>query len=176
MAAHGGSLILGLGNPILSDDGFGPRVAEALRDVLPAGAGVHVETASVAGFHLLDLLQGYDRALLVDIAVTGECAPGSLRFWDPCDARQSWTLGGSHQMDLATTLELGSRLGFPMPREVAVLVAEAREVETIGTDMTRALVDAIPAATRMALRWGGIEEHGERTSRSPSATEGGRNA
>jgi hydrogenase maturation protease len=150
---RGRTLILGLGNPILSDDGFGPMVAERLFDRFSAASGVHVETASVGGFHLLDAIQGYERAILIDIAVTGKHPPGSLRFWGAEERGDPWTLGGSHQMDLATVLELGSRLGFPMPQEIAVLVAEAQEVETIGTELTPALLDAIPSAVRMVQEW-----------------------
>jgi hydrogenase maturation protease len=149
----GKTLILGLGNTILSDDGFGPKVADLLRDLVQAGSGVEVETASVGGFLVLDMIQGYERVLIIDIAVTGEHPPGSLRFWQPEREREPWTLGGSHQMDLATVLELGSQLGFPMPWDIAVLVAEARDVETMGTDLSPEMEDAIPHAVRMILDW-----------------------
>ena len=56
------SIVVGLGNPILTDDGVGNKVAEVLRNKV--GPEVEVVEASLAGFNLLDLLTGYDTAIL----------------------------------------------------------------------------------------------------------------
>ena len=63
------TLVLGLGNPILSDDGVGLRVARELENRLDQQEVTVVET-SMAGLDLLDLLAGYDRAIIVDAIQT----------------------------------------------------------------------------------------------------------
>ncbi|GAH17016.1 unnamed protein product [marine sediment metagenome] len=59
------TLILGLGNPILSDDGVGFCVAGELRGRLSQQEVTVMET-SMTGLSLLDLLAGYDRAIIID--------------------------------------------------------------------------------------------------------------
>ena len=69
------TLILGLGNPILTDDGVGCHVAMALKDRLK-GPEVDVMEASIAGLDFLDLLTAYDRAIIIDAIQTDEGQPG----------------------------------------------------------------------------------------------------
>lgn len=61
------ALILGVGNTILSDDGVGVHVArEAARLAANSAAAVDVAEAEVAGLALVDLLEGYASAIIVD--------------------------------------------------------------------------------------------------------------
>ena len=53
------TLILGLGNPILSDEGVGLRVARALEGRLRQPEIIVLET-SMASLDFLNLLAGYD--------------------------------------------------------------------------------------------------------------------
>ena len=63
------TLVLGLGNPILSDDGVGLRVARAVESQLSQQEITVMET-SMGGLSLLDLLTGYDRAIIIDAIQT----------------------------------------------------------------------------------------------------------
>ena len=60
------TLILGLGNPILSDDGVGLSVAKRLEG---QWSGVDVATTAVVGLGLLDLVKGYDKVFLIDACI-----------------------------------------------------------------------------------------------------------
>jgi len=153
MANPAKALVVGLGNDIVSDDGFGPAVAAACRAALGAREDVAIESASVAGFHLLDLIVGHDRVLIVDVVRTGERPPGTLLRWPLTHASAARTLGGSHQADLQTTLVLGRALGYPIPDEITVLVAEALDLETVREEMTPAVAAAVPAAASLVATW-----------------------
>ncbi|MGB2852819.1 MAG: hydrogenase maturation protease, partial [Dehalococcoidia bacterium] len=59
------TLVLGLGNPILSDDAVGLRVVEELEGRVDQQEVKLVET-TVAGLGLLDFLTGHDRAIIID--------------------------------------------------------------------------------------------------------------
>ncbi|MCU0502862.1 MAG: hydrogenase maturation protease [Anaerolineae bacterium] len=73
------SLILGLGNPLQADDGVGCRVAEALAGrALPPG--VEVMDAGTPGVGLINLLEGRQRAIMVDAAEMGRPAGEVVRF------------------------------------------------------------------------------------------------
>ncbi|MEI6724985.1 MAG: hydrogenase maturation protease, partial [Actinomycetes bacterium] len=61
----GATLVLGMGNPILSDDGVGLLVAERLRGTsLPHG--VEVLQSEVGGLRLLELVRGFTRVIIID--------------------------------------------------------------------------------------------------------------
>jgi hydrogenase maturation protease len=147
------TLVLGLGNDLLSDDGFGPAVAAACQATLAAREDVLVCSAAVAGFNLLDLLAGYKRALIVDVVQTGQVAAGTLMEWPLVRAPAARTLGGSHQMDLSTALALGRSLGYALPGEISLLVAEAADLLTVREQLTPALLKAVPEAVNLVTHW-----------------------
>jgi hydrogenase maturation protease len=105
------TLILGLGNPILSDDGVGLVVAERLRGRVD---GVDVISTPLTGLHLLDLMVGYDAVFLIDAMITTESQPGELAFIRP-DEISLPTLC-SHGFNLLEILQLGKKLGLSVPQ------------------------------------------------------------
>jgi Ni,Fe-hydrogenase maturation factor len=56
-------------------------------------------------------------------------------------------------MDLATTLAFGASAGYPMPRRVDLLVAEATDLETISECLTAEVQAAVPEALREVVEW-----------------------
>jgi hydrogenase maturation protease len=76
------TLVLGLGNPVLSDDGVGIRIARRLEDRVDQRE-VTVMEASQAGLSILDLLAGYDRAIIVDAVQTVGGEAGQVHHFSP---------------------------------------------------------------------------------------------
>ncbi len=149
------ALILGLGNDLISDDGFGPAVVRFLEFECGEGLEADLEAAPVAGFRLLDLLNGYRRALLIDVVQTGEHPPGTLAEWPIEKAAAARTLGGSHQMDLATAIALGRRLGYDLPGSITLLVVEAQDLSTIHEGLTGPVDGSVSKAAAFAREWAG---------------------
>ena len=104
------ALILGLGNPILSDDGIGLVVAERLKGRV---GGVDVISTPLTGLHLLDLMVGYDALFLIDAMITTENPPGELKFIPPDEL--SLPNLCSHGFNLLEILKLGKKLGLSVP-------------------------------------------------------------
>ena len=104
------ALILGLGNPILSDDGIGLVVAERLKGRV---GGVDVISTPLTGLHLLDLMVGYDALFLIDAMITTENPPGELKFIPPDEI--SLPNLCSHGFNLLEILKLGKKLGLSVP-------------------------------------------------------------
>jgi hydrogenase maturation protease len=150
---HPTTLVLGLGNDLITDDGFGPAVARAAEPRLRGRPGVSVVEASVAGFNLLDLLNGFDRVLIVDVAQTGRAQPGSLCFVPLEQASAGRTLGGSHQMDLPTTLSFGRTIGYRLSDTVSILMVEGQDLMTIQEKLSPAVEAAVPEAVELVCRW-----------------------
>jgi hydrogenase maturation protease len=75
------TLILGVGNIIMSDEGFGVHVVRKLKEVeLPSN--VKVEEGGVGGFNLLAVLEGIQRVIVVDVMMM-DLAPGEICLFKP---------------------------------------------------------------------------------------------
>ncbi len=149
------TLIVGLGNPILTDDGVGVKVAAAVRAALSRDAAVDVAEASVGGLRLMEMLVGYERAILIDALVGAGIAPGSLRrlTLDELEAmRASQHTASAHDADLTTALDLGRRMGLQLPAEITIYGIGAANVVDFGEEMTPAVAAAVPRAAAAVLQ------------------------
>jgi hydrogenase maturation protease len=128
------TLVLGMGNPILSDDGVGLYVAERLQ-AGPMPDGVEVQLSEVAGLRLLELVKGYDKVVIVDALRSGR-EPGEIVRYEAREFKGGHRYGSAHSIGLHTALELGRQLGIPMPEDVTVFAVEAEDIETFGEDFS----------------------------------------
>jgi len=118
--------------------------------VLDNGApGVDVEEEEAGGLRLMERMTGYDRAVLVDAAVTGG-TPGEVRRLTPDDLPTQRT-AAAHGIDLPGALALGRQLGYPMPSEVRIVAIEAASVLEFRHDMTPAVAAAVEPAVEAVL-------------------------
>ena len=76
-AGPGRTLVIGLGNPLVSDDSVGLRVVERLRPLLADREGVDVVEDYWGGLRLMEQMIGYSRAVVIDATYTG-AAPGTI--------------------------------------------------------------------------------------------------
>ena len=72
--------VLGLGNVLMGDDGFGPFVIEALQAKYEFPANVSVTDVGTPGLDLTPFLIGADAVIVVD-SVRAEGEPGELRLY-----------------------------------------------------------------------------------------------
>jgi hydrogenase maturation protease len=145
------TLILGLGNPLRCDDGVGNRVAQILEKEIDDLEVTVIETNAV-GLGLLDLLKDYQRAIIIDAIQTREGKPGQvhrLSLQDLGTLRYSPT---THDVDLATAVELGTKLGLSLPQEVTIFAIEVADITTFSEECTPQIERAIPRAVKLVLR------------------------
>jgi hydrogenase maturation protease len=145
------TLILGLGNPILSDDGIGCHVAMALEDRLQEPEADVLE-ASIAGLDFLDLLTGYDKVIIIDAIQTGAGTPGQIYRLEPEILADTRHAGTPHDVNLATALELGRELQLPLPQQVIIFAIEVKDVTSFGEECTPEVLKAIPACVEMIVQ------------------------
>lgn len=146
------TLILGLGNPILTDDGVGIRVVRALSGrTLPPE--VSFAEAGVGGLRLLETIAGYERVILVDAILISGGRPGGLCILGPGDLHSSLHSGSAHDLSFAAALSLGRELGMKIPedRHIKIVAIQAVDVQTLGEKMTPVVEAAIPRATETVL-------------------------
>jgi hydrogenase maturation protease len=127
------TLILGLGNPILTDDGVGIKIVHELKERRP---DLEVIETSEAGIALLDFIVGYERLIIVDSIRTKTGRPGELYKLELGALKPTSHLTSLHGVDIATAFELGRRLGYTMPRQVSLYAVEVKDNTTFGEECT----------------------------------------
>lgn len=144
-------LVLGLGNTILTDDGVGVYVVRQVREMLEADHPIDVDEAELAGFALVDLLEGYWACVIVDAVEWPDMAPGELRQLEVSAFAPTAKLASGHQIDLPTALELGRTLGRPMPDQVTIVAIQVAEPRLVGERCTEVVAAAIVPAAELTM-------------------------
>lgn len=145
------TLILGLGNPLVTDDSVGLRVAADLKVRLAGRPDVDVEEDYWGGLRLMERLVGYDRAIVVDAIQTG-APPGTIHRLTP-EAVPTQRSASAHDVNLPTALEFGRRAGVALPENQNILLVgvEVEDILNFGETCTPAVHEAIPAAVEAVL-------------------------
>jgi hydrogenase maturation protease len=146
------TLVLGLGNPVLSDDRVGLAVAEEVKALLDRSplADVDVACSTRGGFELIDLLSGYRHAILVDCLAVSDPKPGRVRELQLDRVAGSARLVAMHELSLEGVFALARAMQIPMPEEVKVFGVEGGELTLISEEMTPEVAAAVaPLAARL---------------------------
>lgn len=135
------TLVLGLGNDLLTDDAAGIFAARILKDRL--GDRVDVRETAAAGMSLLEQFLGYDRAIVIDAIHTGRRQPGCVFDIDP-SLFVPCTNPSPHYVGLADMFEVARSLDLDFPKDIRITAIEVEDPFTVGGTMTPAVREAIP--------------------------------
>jgi len=144
------TLVLGLGNPILSDDGAGIRVAQEVGKQLN-DPQITVAETSAAGLSLLDSIVGYDKVIIIDAIQTKKGQAGQIYRMKSEDFSFAKHFSSPHQTNLVTALELGKMLGLVMPQKITIFAVEAKDITNFSEKCTPEVEQAIPEVVKMVL-------------------------
>ncbi|HEC79862.1 MAG TPA: hydrogenase maturation protease [Firmicutes bacterium] len=142
------TLLLGIGNDILGDDGVGIYVVREAKKKI-GHPDLDIVEGLWGGFTILDIIKGYNKVLIVD-GVVDESKPIGEVFWvDLEKLRDHRGFEHSHNIHLPTLLEVGDKMGYEMPDVLRVLgISIAFTQEFGGYDkMSEDVKTAIPYAT-----------------------------
>ena len=128
-------IVLGLGNDILTDDAIGPLIVRRLKSQFQGVPTVEFIESNEMGLALLDFLEGYDWALLVDSMVSGAVPPATVRIFERSDFP---TTRGSnpHHVGVYDALAFAERVDLAVPKEIRVVAIEVNDPFTFGTGLT----------------------------------------
>ncbi len=139
------TVILGLGNTILTDDGVGIYVVREIQKLITDHQSpITIKEASLGGFNFIDLLAGFDRAVIIDAIHTKDGVPGEFYELDPAALNPSARLSSLHQIDFATACELARNMGVAFPVEFAIFVMEVADEFSFGEKCTPKVEAAVP--------------------------------
>ena len=158
------TLVVGLGNPILGDDGVGWRVAEAVRDRLHSsilGAPslsasdrrLEVDCAALGGLSLMERLIGYDRAIVIDAIATGTRPVGSVFSCalEDLPDRSAGHTTAAHDTTLQNALEVGHRMNAHLPENIHIVGVEAELVFDFSEELSPPVAKAVPEAANRVI-------------------------
>ena len=145
------TIVIGLGNPLVSDDSVGLRVAAELKATLAERSDVEVGEDYCGGLKLMERMVDFDRAIVVDAICTG-AAPGTIHHLNPDDIPTQRS-ASAHDVNLPTALEFGRRAGVHLPKneDIKLLGIEAEDVVNFSEQCTASVEAAIPRAVRKVI-------------------------
>ena len=164
------TLVIGLGNPILGDDGVGWKIAQEVERLLPSplrpspvgrgdgGEGeIRVECFSLAGISLMEQMIGYERVILIDSLNTGKHPQGAVVTFR-LDELADLTYGHSasaHDLSLKNALVMGRSMGANLPddKNVHIVAVEAQHIYDFGEELTPKVEAAVPVAVEEVFKW-----------------------
>ena len=153
--AQATTLVVGLGNPLLGDDGVGWAVVDDLERRLATASCPPAETdrSAVGGLGLMERLVGHDRVILVDATCSDDAAPGTVS-WGPLGSFPTARpdhLDSSHDVSLQVALAAGRALGARLPVDVHVVGIVASRVDVFGEGLSPEVAAAVPRAVEVVL-------------------------
>lgn len=143
------TLVLGLGNTILSDDGVGIHIARRIKEKLP---GIDVIEASAAGFRVVDEIIGYDKLILIDSIRTKNGQPGTYYKLGIEEFKTTLHHSSPHDMNMFDALELMKKHNAHLPKEIIIYAIEVENTFTFSEQCTERVERAIPELTALILK------------------------
>jgi hydrogenase maturation protease len=145
-------IIIGVGNPVLTDDSVGIQVVRRLAEELIGRAGITTRELYAGGISLMEAMSGHQKAIIIDAILTEGGRPGTIYSLTPSDLLHSRNIHSTHDASLPVALELGKMTGLPLPEEVGIWAVEAQDVETFSESLTEEVETAVPAVVSQVLR------------------------
>jgi len=150
------TMVLGIGNLVMSDDGVGVQVLQRMQRECRFPAGVELLDGGTLGLDLLPRLEGVDHLLVVDAVETGK-APGTLvRLVDEEIPQALATKVSPHQMGLQDLLVVARLQGFA-PQEMVLWGVQPESIE-MGMELSDPVNSQVELLIEKTLeelkRWG----------------------
>lgn len=136
-------LLLGIGNPLLTDDGIGIVAARKIAALnMP---GIDVEEATASGIEVMEMMLDYDKVVVVDAIFFPDHEPGDILRLKEEDF--SHTVHGSspHGVNITTAIALGRQTSPDrMPEEIVFLAMQAEDISTFCEEQTEPVARKMP--------------------------------
>ena len=143
------TIVLGVGNPILKDDGAGIHVIRQLKKYVK-DPDVTLDEAMTGGMNLLDMIIGYEKAILIDTVKmkgAGEVRRFSLRDFSSVHS------SNPHDVDLLEAIKLAEKLGETrIPKEIVIVGISVNELQHVfGEQLSERMAKAVPKAVETVI-------------------------
>jgi len=140
--------VIGIGNLLLRDEGVGVHVVNELLG-LQLPDNVEVYDCGTGGLSILDLLDGFDKAIIVDAVRCGE-EPGTihrLRLDEKGTANSLAKIISLHELDFFAALKIGWE-AYKLPGEIIMIGVEPKAIE-LGLNLSPEVEKSIPKVVHL---------------------------
>jgi len=144
------TLILGIGNNILTDDGIGFRLVGDLKKMIN-NPDIHYETACCGGLEIIEYIKDFKQVVFIDAIRTSEGKPGDVFYFIPSDFRETLHLSSLHDLSFLTALKLGNTLNLGLPDDLHIIAVEIIEDMEFNEEFTPQLREKYPEILEKVL-------------------------
>jgi len=145
------TIVLGVGNQILGDDGVGIHVTNELKKHIN-NPNIIIDDAVTGGMNLLELLLGYDKAIIIDAVKTNDGVAGEVKRI-PLGDFSTMHSCNPHDVSLIEAIEVAKKMGEDrIPKEIIVIGIMMKEIPCeFGEKLSNNIAAAVPIAVDMTL-------------------------
>ena len=145
------TIVLGVGNQILGDDGVGVHVANELKERI-RHPNIAIDEAITGGMNLLDLILGYDKAIIIDAVKTETGKNGEVKRI-PLHEFSTMHSCNPHDVSLVEAIEMAKKMGeMRIPKEIIVIGVMMKQIPCeFKETLSRNIAMAVPKAVEMTL-------------------------
>jgi hydrogenase maturation protease len=138
------TLVLGIGNLLMGDEGVGVHALRAFGDE-PWPDAVTLLDGGTGGFHLLEYLTSYPRIVMIDATMDGS-PDGTVAVLRPRYASDFPRALTAHDIGLRDLIESAALLG-PLP-DVTLVTVSISNIRAMVMELSPAVAGAIPEVRR----------------------------
>ncbi len=162
-------VVVGLGSELMGDDAAGLKVIDIISRYKKL-EDVDFKKCYSTGFEIMESIEGYDAAIIVDTISTGKHKIGEVIKIEPQEIRYSNRISSFHDFDLLTSIELGKRLGLKIPYKIEIYGIEIRQSNNFSEEISfevRSAIDSLVSIILLDIQRLGFE------IRNPGLINGG---
>ncbi|MEJ7137569.1 HyaD/HybD family hydrogenase maturation endopeptidase [Amphibiibacter pelophylacis] len=145
--------VLGIGNVLWADEGFGVRCVEALQQRYTFEPPIQLIDGGTQGLYLIQFVQSAQKLLIFD-AIDYGLAPGTLKVIRNDDVPRF--MGAKkmslHQTGFQEVLQLAQLTGH-FPHDLVLLGCQPQELEDYGGSLRPVVKQSLEVALGMAVQW-----------------------
>lgn len=137
------TVVLGLGNPLMADEGIGNELVELLKSTSESISGVDFLDAGTGGMSLLYHFENRKKAIIIDCAFMEE-EPGTIKRFTPEEVKTVKKLAhlSLHEVDILKVIELAKQLD-QCPDEIVFYAIQPEKIEQ-KDHLTKTLQQKLP--------------------------------
>jgi hydrogenase maturation protease len=145
------TIILGVGNQILGDDGVGIHVINELKKQIH-DPNINLDDAITGGMNLLDIILGYDKAIIIDAVKTEDGENGEVKRISLSNFSTMHSCN-PHDVSLIEAIEMAKKMGEDrIPKKIVVIGVMMKEIPCeFGEKLSNKIAAAVPKAVDMTL-------------------------
>jgi len=144
------TIVVGIGNPILGDDGVGIHILRSLQKQGKYPDHICFEEAPTGGMNLLDLIHGFDTAILIDAVSFDEKEKGLVELYS-LDSFSTLHATNPHDVSFPEALSLAHQLGdSKIPKKICIVGVNIKSHPIEFTEtLSPSVKNSIPRAVNM---------------------------